>query len=138
MMLNTKAKSFITIMIVVALAALALRIFIHKIIRLNIQQNQSFAQNNLKLISTAMENYAKNNKGVYADSVALLTTSTPAYLGKDYIKDSPLRGYEYDCPRLDAKGYSCIAMPNNCKLSGETVYSVSTGGLFISESCDKK
>ena len=125
-------------MIVIALAALALRISIHEIVRLSIQQNQSAAQNTLKLISIAMENYSKNNKGVYAENFLQLTQATPAYLGRNYVKDSPVRGYDYDCPRMDAAGYSCIASPDHCRLSGEAVYSVSTGGLFISESCDKK
>ena len=137
-MLNHKARSFVTIMIVVALGALTLRIAIHKIIRFNIEQNQSLAQGNLKLLSTALENYANSNKGAYPENMAKLTQAKPAYLEKNYITASPLRGYDYDCPRLDASGYNCAAEPVNCKLSGETVYKVSTGGLIISESCDKK
>jgi len=135
---NNKAKSFITIMLVIALVALIARIFIHQIIRLNIQQNQSLAQGNLKLLSTALENFAKNNKGVFPASISELTAAKPPYLEKDYTAVSPVNGYEYDCPRLDATGYNCLAGPVNCKLGGEMVYNLSTGGLIISESCDKK
>ena len=96
------------------------------------------AQVNLKLFSTAMENYAKDNKNVYPTSVDLLTNHNPVYLEKDYLASTSLRGYEYDCQRLDATGYSCSATPVNCKLTGKTIYTVSTGGLIMSESCDKK
>jgi len=137
-MLNKKARSFVTVMIVVAIVMLLLRLAIHKIIVYNMEQSQSLAQINLKLLSTALENYAKDNKNIYPDNMALLTKNKPAYLEKDYLAVSSVSGYEYDCLRLDATGYSCSATPLNCKFDGKMIYKVSTGGLIISESCDKK
>jgi Tfp pilus assembly protein PilE len=137
-MFDQKARSFVTIMIVVALSALLLRLAIHKIIAYNIQQNQSLAQVNLKLFSTAMENYAKDNKNVYPVSVDLLIKHNPVYLERDYLAATSVRGYEYDCQRLDATGYNCTASPVNCQLSGKMIYSVSTGGLIMTQGCDKK
>ncbi len=137
-MLNLKARSFVSIMIVVAFSALLLRLGIHRIIVYQIQQNQLLAQINLKLLSTAMENYAKDNKNVYPVSIDLLTKHVPVYLERDYLAATSLRGYEYDCQRMDAGGYSCTASPVNCKLSGKMVYVVSTGGLIMTENCDKK
>jgi len=136
--MNKKARSFVTIMIVVAVSALLLRLAIHKIIIYNIEQNQRIAQGNLKLFSTALENYAKNNKGAYPVSTAQLTNAKPVYLERDYLAVPSVRGYEYDCQRLDPTGYNCSATPVNCNLSGKMVYAVSTGGLIIAESCDKK
>ncbi len=135
---NKKARSFVTIMIIVAIVALLLRLAIHKIIVYNIEQNQKLAQINLKLLSTALENYAKDNKGIYPATTAQLTKNNPVYLEKDYLTVSSLGGYEYDCQRLDSSGYNCSATPLNCKFTGKTVYSVSTGGLIITESCDTK
>ncbi len=137
-MLNNVARSFVMIMIVLALLALGLRIGVHKIIAYNIDENQLLAQLNLKLLSTALENYAKDNKGVYPVSAAVLTKGEPVYLERDYLAVASIHGYEYDCRRLDAAGYSCAATPVNCKLTGRKVYAVSTGGLIISEECDKK
>ncbi len=137
-MFNRKARSFVTIMIVVALSALLLRLAVQKIIIYNIEHNQLLAQVNLKLLSTALENYAKNNKSTYPASIDQLTKSEPVYLERNYLASSSIRGYEYDCQRLDAAGYNCSATPVDCKLTGKTVYSVSTGGLIIAESCDKK
>ena len=125
-------------MIIVALAALSLRLAIHKIIIYNIEQNQLLAKGNLKLLSTALENYAKDNKGAYPANIDLLTRNKPPYLERNYLAASSVRGYEYDCQRLDSTGYSCSAAPVNCKLTGKMVYAVSTGGLIIAESCDKK
>ncbi len=136
--MNKKARSFVTIMIVVALSALLLRAVIHKFIIYNIERNQSLALVNLKLFYTALENYAKDNKGVYPDDINQLTKGSPVYLEKDYLSVSSVRGYEYDCQRLNATGYNCSATPVNCNLTGNKVYSMSTGGLIIAEDCDKK
>lgn len=137
-MLGKKGKSFVTIMLVIAISALLLRIIIQRWIAINIAQNESQASLTLKFISTAIENYAKDNKGVYPQGLSVLTESQPAYLDKDYINNSPLKGYIFSCSRLDAAGYSCYAAPVNCKLTGKMVYNVTTGGLVISEECQGK
>jgi hypothetical protein len=137
-MLNRKARSFVTIMVVVALSALLLRMAIHRIIIYRIRQNQLLAQVNLKLFSTAMENYAKDNKNVYPVSIDLLINHDPVYLERDYLAATSVRGYEYDCQRLDAKGYNCTASPVNCKLTGNVIYAVSTGGLIMAQGCEEK
>ncbi|MDD5108264.1 MAG: hypothetical protein PHC29_01960 [Candidatus Omnitrophica bacterium] len=137
-MFNRQARSFVTIMILVALFALLLRMAIHKVIIYNIQQNQLLAQVNLKLLSTALENYAKDNKNQYPENIEAFTKNKPAYLERNYLAVSSVRGYQYDCQRLDPGGYNCSATPLDCKFTGKMVYSISTGGLIIAESCDKK
>jgi hypothetical protein len=137
-MFDQRARSFVTIMIVIAMSALLLRLAIHKIIIYNIEQNQVLAQINLKLLSTALENYAKDNKNQYPENIDALTKRQPVYLERNYLAVPSVRGYEYDCQRLDPGGYNCSATPLDCKFSGRMVYSVSTGGLVITESCDKK
>jgi type II secretory pathway pseudopilin PulG len=135
---NKKARSFVVIMIVIALSALALRVSMGELISINCAQNESSAQSTLKLICAALENYAKDNQGVYPAKFSVLTQSQPPYLDKDYIKESPVKGYIYDCSRLDATGYNCYAFPARCKLTGKAAFNVSTGSLLISEDCDKK
>ncbi len=76
---NKKARSFITIMIVIALLSLVLRFSIEQIIRINIKQNELFAQTNLKLIATALDNYAKDHLGTYPlDFATLIKTKNHA------------------------------------------------------------
>lgn len=135
---NNKARSFVTIMIAVGLSALLLRTVIQKFIVYNIERNQSLALVNLKLFYTALENYAKDNKGVYPENINQLTKGNPVYLERDYLAVSAIRGYEYDCQRLGPTGYNCSAAPINCNLTGNKVYTMSTGGLIIAEDCDKK
>ena len=137
-MQNTKAKSFITIMIVIAVVALLLRIAIDKIIKINIAQNESRASVTLKFISAALENYAKDNLDAYPAEFSALTKLKPPYLDNDYVGLSPLRGYNYVCPRLEPSGYTCYASPVKCRLTGNMSYTVTTGGLFISEECKLK
>jgi competence protein ComGC len=136
--MNNKARSFVAIMIVIAVLALLLRIGIEKVIKINISQNESDASINLKLISTALENYARDKNGLYPEKFSLLIQAQPAYLEKDYILQSPLKGYDYSCPRLEPSGYTCYAMPVKCNLSGKLVYTVTTGALLVSEDCKKK
>jgi hypothetical protein len=125
-------------MILIAVSALLLRIFVEQIIKISIEQNESIAQTTLKLISTALENYAKANKGVFPVTLSVLTNSESRYLDKDYITQSPLKGYSYRCSKIEPSGYNCSAVPVKCNLTGKMSYSVSTGGLFVSEDCSKK
>jgi len=125
-------------MVTIAVATLVLRIAIERIIKINIVQNESNAQSTLKLISTALENYAKDHQGVFPSNFSDLTQKNPHYLGTDYIAESPVKGYNYNCSRLEPSGYSCSAMPVGCKLSGKIIYTVTTGGVFVSEECTKK
>ena len=137
-MRDKRAKSFVTIMIVIAILALLLRFAIDWIIKMNIAQNESNAQGTLKLIAVGLENYAKDNKGLYPASFAVLTEPGHPYLDKDYIAQPPIKGYDYSCPRLEPSGYSCLASPTKCKVTGNKLYTAKTGGLFIPEECDKK
>ncbi|MCX5710310.1 MAG: hypothetical protein NT088_06295 [Candidatus Omnitrophica bacterium] len=133
---NERGKSFVSIMIAIALAALILRVALDRFLSYSIAQNESAAGQTLKLISASMENYA-HDTGAYPKDFATLTQSKPAYLDKDYIALSPLKGYIYSCPKMDATGYICSAQPYKCRLTGNTGFSISTGSLFVSEKCGK-
>jgi competence protein ComGC len=137
-MKNRWGKSFITIMIVTAACALILRLVIKQIIKTNINQNESNAKAALKLISAALENYAKDNKGLYPENIAALTKTSPAYLDNDDMFSSPLKGYVFTCLRLEPSEYSCSAIPSKCNLTGQMAYTVIRGGSFISEKCSKE
>ncbi len=136
--MNNKAKSFVVIMISIAIFVVLLRVVILNIIKFNIEQNESSAQSTLKLIAIALENYAKDNQGAFPSKISVLTLSNSKYLDKDYISLSPVQGYNYNCSRLEQSGYNCSAIPVNCNLSGKMNYTVSTGNLFVSEKCGKK
>lgn len=117
------------------------RILIERLIKLNIAQNESNAQSSLKLISTALENYAKAKQGVFPVTLVALAETKPPYLDKSYItliSVPAVKGYSYSCSRLEASGYNCSAVPVKCNLTGRNIYTISTGGSFISEECNKK
>jgi len=137
-MKHNSAKSFVMIMLIIAVSSLLLRIVIEGLIKRNMAQNESNAQGTLKLIAAALDNYAKDNHDIYPASLSVLTQPKPPYLDKDYILQSPLKGYNYSCPRLEPSGYSCYAVPVRCKITGMVVYNITTGSLLIQEACDKK
>lgn len=138
MLNNTRARNFITLIIVIAVVSLLLRIAIARIIKINISQNESVALLTLKLISTALENYAKDNHGAFPSTFSALIKTKPSYLDKDYIAESPVKGYNYTCSRLDSFGYSCSAIPVKCNITAKVSYAVTTGALLVSERCGKK
>ncbi|MFA4843172.1 MAG: hypothetical protein WC658_05005 [Candidatus Omnitrophota bacterium] len=135
---NNRARNFLSLTVVIALVCLTLRFAIERLIKFNITQNELNASATLKLISVSLENYAKDHEGNFPKDLSLLTHSTPAYLDKDYISRSFFKGYEYECNRLDPLGYSCSASPVRCNLSGEKIFTISSGALLVSEDCDRK
>jgi len=137
-MRQKRARSFVFIIILIAISALILRSIIERVVKADLAQNEANASTTLKLISAALQNYAKDNRGAFPESISSLLQSNPSYLDKDYVADSPLNGYIYTYSKLAADGYSCSAMPAKCNLSGKFTYSVSTGGVFSSEECSKK
>jgi len=137
-MKKNQGRSFVTTMIIIAVVALLLRFGVEKIIKINIAQNESSAALTLKLISTALENYAKDAKGTYPQDFSTLTKARPAYLDKDYLTLSLYKGYYYSCSHLETNGYNCSATPARCGLSGNLIYSISTGGVFVSDRCKRK
>ena len=133
---DARGISFITLMIIIAVVSLILRIAVEQIIKVTVAQNESGASATLKLISTALENYAKDNQGAFPSNFSVLTQNNPSYLDKDYLAESPFKGYNYSCLRLEASGYSCSANPTSCKLTGTMVYTITTGGLLVWEKCE--
>ena len=135
---NKKARSFVAIMVSIALIAVFLRFTIEQLINLNISQNESNAQDTLKLISTAIENYAKDHRGVFPDSLFVLIKTEPPYIDSTYITQSSKKGYNFNCPRLESTGYTCAASPIKCDLTGRMSFTVTTGSTLTSEECEKK
>ena len=137
-MKEEKGLSFVAIMIIIALTSLFLRFAVDQLIKVSIAQNEANAQETLKLLSVALENYAKDHLGVYPAAISELTISNPPYLDKDYTNESFLKGYDYSCSRIESSGYSCFAMPTRCKLTGNNNFVITTGGSLTSEDCAKK
>ena len=137
-MRNIKGRSFVTLMIIIAVSSLVFRFGIEGIIEINISQNESVAQETVKLISAALENYARDNHGIYPTSLSILVHTKPPYLDQNYIAKSAVKGYSYSCGRLESSGYNCSAIPTKCNLTGRTNYAVSTGGSLALEECAKK
>jgi len=136
-MKNNRAKSFVTIMVVIAFLAVFLRIAAEKLIDINITQNEANAEDNLKLISAALESFARDHRGAYPATLSELIKTTPPYLDEDYTQQASW-GYDYSCSRLEPAGYNCLAQPVDCKFSGRAVFSVSTGGNLTQEECSRR
>lgn len=135
---NNQGRSLVTLTVTIAVVAIVLRFGAEKVLKVTITQNESDALNTLKLISTSLENYAKDNVGVFPANFSILTQTKPAYIDKDYIGLSPVKGYNYKFLRLEAYGYSLLAEPTMCNFTGRKIYTITTGGVLMTEECGKK
>jgi hypothetical protein len=127
--------TFVAVMISIALGAFFLRFAIEHFIDWTISQDESNAQESLKLISTAFENYAKDHLGMYPANLSTLWRSEPPYIAKGYTQMGTLKGYSFQCSVLDSGGYACSALPSRCRLTGNRIFRVTTGGSMATENC---
>jgi hypothetical protein len=135
-MYDSKGRSFLTVIIIIAFIALFLRFSSVQLIKFTIDQNEANAQESLKLVSTALELYAKDHMGMYPQNLNALVQSKPVYINKDFIVEPGKRkGYVFSCSRLEQSSYSCSQAPSICGLTGKKIFTVTTGGSLIIQEC---
>ena len=133
--MNQSARGFLPAVITIAIIVIILKIGIAQFIRVTMVQNEARAQESLRLLSVAFENYARDHLGTYAQQISNLTASEPAYLGSDFLARPSQDGYVFSCERMEALGYRCTAEPVTCGVTGWFSYEVNTGGAFQSRRC---
>ncbi|MCX7927119.1 MAG: hypothetical protein N2606_03165 [Candidatus Omnitrophica bacterium] len=134
--INEKARSFVVILMSIAIVALLLRIAITYFIDFTIIQNETGAEEILKLVTTALEGYANDHNHTYPSSLEALASAQPPYIKKEYLGPYYMRGYVFSCPRVEATGYTCTALPVHCGLTGKKAFTVTTGQVLSIESCN--
>jgi hypothetical protein len=84
--MSRKGMTFVTLMLMMAVAALFLRFAIEQLIWWNLAQDEANAKETLRMISTAVENYAKDHMGAYPVNLSALYESKPVYIEKAYVR----------------------------------------------------
>ena len=121
----TLAEIIIILLIIALLGSLAIPNFM----RLRITKNESTAQSNLRTIAAGFERFAAANKGRYPKTEEDLHNESLPYLNKVY--DNQLfQGYRYKYQTLSTTGYVITASPATPGKSGNTTYTISTGGAL--------
>ena len=129
-----KGFTLVEIMIVVAIVALLAAIAIPNLLRARLTGNEGHAQAMLRTISTACEDWANDNDSVYPSDIATLTGASPPYLNEDYTSGAR-QGYNFACGTMGASGYSCTGTPTTCGTTGNTTFTITTGGVLTSAAC---
>jgi len=129
-----KGLTLIGIMIFIALISLIAAVSISKFLHERINTNESVAQEALKTITVALEKYAQDHNGLYADTEAKLLPRSIGgeaqvpYFNKSYCGKTE-NGYTFSC-NLKSTGYTLTARPQNCTTAGTKSFTVTTGGVF--------
>ena len=137
-MRKRKGFTLVEIMIVVFIIALLSAIAIPNLLRARITANESAAQTALRILSTCIETYATVNNDNYAPvdnttTDTYLRTVTPPYLNKAYCAQT-VNGYTYTCD-IDLAAYSITATASPCGTSGNTNFTITTGGVLTQAAC---
>lgn len=128
----TTLEVFIFIGIIALVASLLLKWTFES----KVKENERQAFTTLKtIVSTALENYAKDHNGTYPASEKDLVSLNQTYLNRMY-NGQVTNGYAYKL-ELSPGGYNLQAVPVTCGAAGtgRTAYTVTTGGIVKESLC---
>ena len=103
MMGKNAGRGIVALMIILSVIALLLRFSLEYVLNFNIKQQEQNALDTLKLVSTAVENYAKDHLGVFPDSLSELVKTDPPYIEREYYKKINILAFELKTMILIAK-----------------------------------
>ena len=99
-----------------------------------ITANEVAALATVKTISLGIETYATANNGHYP-------SDEPTLLASQFITDSyngkTIQDYDYSL-ELSPQGYTVIARPSQCKVTGIKAFEATTGGIIQEQECYKE
>ncbi len=122
----------IGVIIAIAMLGLFAAVAVPNLMQARSSANEALAESTLRAISTAAETYAAAN-GEYPYSEYDMVNAQPPYINK-YYNNQIISGYDYSLI-LNGNGYSMVARPKECGVTGKTVFIMETGGNLISEDC---
>lgn len=94
----------------------------------NWEKNEALVKKSLSDMSTAAENYAKDNYGSYPIAMNLLTDAAVPYLKINFCGQS-MAGFTFSC-ETSIFGYTFTAAPVGEKPDGSSAITISTGGIL--------
>jgi len=132
-MTRKSAFTLIEVLIAAMILSILLAIAIPNILRSRLSSNEAIAKATLRAISTACENYATANNGIYPTQESDLLEEQPPYLNRAY-SGKTIQGYTYTL-NLTKEGYSITGSASKCGISGTKDYTIVTGGLLTETDC---
>jgi type IV pilus assembly protein PilA len=126
-----KAFTLVEIMIVVSIIALLTAVAIPSILAVKKTANQAAAKGNIHILSTSAETLMAT-EGHYPATISEFQKTLSAV--SSYCSDldgapTDLKGYAYSC-LSDYTGYIFEAHPTNPGVTGDVIYTATTGGAL--------
>ena len=133
--MTRKSFTLIELVMVIIIIGILAAIAIPNISRSNMIAKESAAQSNLRIISSALEDYSTVNDN-YPTAESQLTGATPSYLNQSFCGNT-LNGYTYSCifPNPADGTYTITATPSSCGHTGSKIYTIIQGGVLSSVGC---
>ena len=127
MILRKRANTLVELMVVLGIIAAIAAIAIPNFLKARALSNEATAQETLRAISTALENYQITN-GTFPNDINALTIARPSYLTRDYFS-ATYAGYNFTVDALADYSYAISAAPDNPNANTRS-FTITTGAIL--------
>lgn len=127
---SDQAFTLIEIMLVIAIIGLLASLAIPNVLRSRINANETVAIHNVRLISTALENYrASQQPAAYPDELETLGETVPPYVDTE-IAAGARAGYLFVYSQVNDNEYDVTATPEVENVTGSRTFFVDETGVI--------
>jgi len=116
--------------------ALLAAIAIPNLLRARLDANEAFARAKVMIVANAVESYRAKNNGRFPLSESQLSVTAAKHYLAQLCNNRQIQGYNFSV-NFVPDGYSIIAVPKKCGVTGSKVFRVETGAILSYQDCKR-